>query len=214
MKSPARQSPTTRCWWAPIVDQGPCSRPRPQADWPGPGVRNEGKKTHAKAQYERTHGGTDDDSTDLLSLPLRLGARPWAATQTGPPKDPKATRSADLVELVKLDPTIRLDIRYAGTNNFSASRSTKNRAPFFSVRRPRRWSRPIANSGQHGYGLLIHDGYRPWAVTKLFWDVTPPALREFVADPASGSKHNRGAAVDLIDVRPRVRHAGRDAERL
>jgi len=48
-----------------------------------------------------------------------------------------------------------------------------------------------------GYGLLIFDGYRPWRVTKLFWEVTPPEKHEFVADPAKGSKHNRGCAVDL-----------------
>ena len=45
--------------------------------------------------------------------------------------------------------------------------------------------------------MLVFDGYRPWRVTKLFWDVTPPEKHEFVADPAKGSKHNRGCAVDL-----------------
>ncbi len=49
----------------------------------------------------------------------------------------------------------------------------------------------------YGYGLLIHDAYRPWYVTKMFWDATPPSQHEFVADPAAGSRHNRGAAVDL-----------------
>ncbi len=49
----------------------------------------------------------------------------------------------------------------------------------------------------YGYGLLIHDGYRPWYVTKMFWDATPTHQREFVANPASGSRHNRGATVDL-----------------
>ena len=49
----------------------------------------------------------------------------------------------------------------------------------------------------HGYGLLVHDGYRPWAITKLFWDMTSGSQREFVADPSRGSKHNRGCAVDL-----------------
>ena len=49
----------------------------------------------------------------------------------------------------------------------------------------------------HGYGLLIHDGYRPWAITKLFWEMTSGKQREFVADPSQGSKHNRGCAVDL-----------------
>jgi len=47
-----------------------------------------------------------------------------------------------------------------------------------------------------GYGLLVKDAYRPWSVTKKFWDETPPAKRAFVANPASGSKHNRGCAVD------------------
>ena len=48
-----------------------------------------------------------------------------------------------------------------------------------------------------GYGLLIHDGYRPWYVTKMFWDATPESAHVFVADPSQGSRHNRGCAVDL-----------------
>jgi D-alanyl-D-alanine dipeptidase len=44
---------------------------------------------------------------------------------------------------------------------------------------------------------LIHDGYRPWAVTKVFYDATPDEHRWLVADPSQGSRHNRGAAVDL-----------------
>jgi len=115
----------------------------------------------------------------------------------GPPVDAKATRPADLVELVKLDPTIKLDIRYAGTNNFVGQPVYKEARAF--LQRPAAEGLVAAHRelAKHGYGLLIHDGYRPWAVTKLFWEVTPPALREFVADPATGSKHNRGAAVDL-----------------
>jgi D-alanyl-D-alanine dipeptidase len=48
-----------------------------------------------------------------------------------------------------------------------------------------------------GFGIVVFDGYRPWSVTKIFWDVTPPEKKNFVADPAQGSKHNRGCAVDL-----------------
>jgi serine beta-lactamase-like protein LACTB len=48
-----------------------------------------------------------------------------------------------------------------------------------------------------GYGLLIHDAYRPWYVTKMFHDATPPRHHGFVADPTKGSRHNRGCAVDL-----------------
>jgi D-alanyl-D-alanine dipeptidase len=50
---------------------------------------------------------------------------------------------------------------------------------------------------ERGYGLLIHDAYRPWYVTKMFWDATPEAQKLFVADPEQGSRHNRGCAVDL-----------------
>jgi serine beta-lactamase-like protein LACTB len=50
---------------------------------------------------------------------------------------------------------------------------------------------------EKGYGLLIHDAYRPWYVSKMFWDATPVSAHGFVADPSKGSKHNRGCAVDL-----------------
>lgn len=128
----------------------------------------------------------------LTALTALLGAAPQ-----GPPVDPKATRRAELVELTTLDGTIKLDIRYATTNNFVGKPVYQEARAF--LQRPAAEALVAAHRelGKSGYGLLIHDGYRPWAITKLFWDVTPPALREFVADPASGSKHNRGAAVDL-----------------
>ena len=118
-------------------------------------------------------------------------------SQDKPPVDPAATRTTDLVELIKLDPAIKLDIRYAGTNNFLGQPVYKEARAFLqrpaaeAVVRAHRALKP------HGYGLLIHDGYRPWAITKLFWDMTSGKQREFVADPKAGSKHNRGAAVDL-----------------
>ncbi|MCP6352218.1 D-alanyl-D-alanine carboxypeptidase family protein, partial [Klebsiella pneumoniae] len=54
--------------------------------------------------------------------------------------------------------------------------------------------RQLANQG---YGLRIHDAYRPWYVTKMFWEATPEEMRHFVANPDRGSRHNRGCAVDL-----------------
>jgi D-alanyl-D-alanine dipeptidase len=90
-----------------------------------------------------------------------------------------------------------LDIRYAGTNNFmgevfySSPRALLQRPAAEAVVRAHGWLK------ERGYGLMIHDGYRPWYVTKMFWDATPESLRNFVADPASGSRHNRGCAVDL-----------------
>ena len=117
--------------------------------------------------------------------------------QGGPPKETGTFRKADLVELVTLDPTIKLDIRYATPNNL-ASRAVYTEARAF-LQRPAAEALVRAHRALRakGYGLLIFDGYRPWRVTKLFWEVTPPEKHEFVADPAKGSKHNRGCAVDL-----------------
>ena len=117
--------------------------------------------------------------------------------QDRPPADPNATRKADLVELVKLDPTIKLDIRYAGSNNFLGKPVYPEARAF--LQRPAAEALLAAHRDlrKEGYGLLIHDGYRPWAITKLFWDMTSGSQREFVADPKTGSKHNRGCAVDL-----------------
>jgi len=131
----------------------------------------------------------------LIALCLCVSVAVVSA-QEGPPKDPKATRTADLVELVKLDPTIKLDIRYAGSNNFLGKPVYKEARAF--LQRPAAEALLAAHKdlARAGYGLMIH-GYRPWAITKLFWDMTTGFQREFVADPKTGSKHNRGCAVDL-----------------
>ena len=114
-----------------------------------------------------------------------------------PPAEPGPFRQPDLVELVKLDPTIKLDIHYASTNNFLGTLFYSQARAF--LQRPAAEALMHANRKLHaqGYGLLIFDGYRPWYVTKMFWDGTPAEGRLYVADPAKGSVHNRGCAVDL-----------------
>ena len=114
-----------------------------------------------------------------------------------PPKETGTFRKPDLVELVKLDRNIKLDIRYATSNNFLGRRVYKQARAF--LQRPAAEALARANKAMRkmGYGLIIHDGYRPWSVTKIFWDATPADKKEFVADPAQGSRHNRGCAVDL-----------------
>ena len=105
--------------------------------------------------------------------------------------------ATDLVELRKLDPTIHLEVRYATTNNFLGTRFYTQARAF--MQRPAAEAVVRANRSlrKYGYGLLIHDAYRPWYVTRVFWDATPDDKKVFVADPAKGSRHNRGCAVDL-----------------
>ncbi len=106
-------------------------------------------------------------------------------------------REALLVELTKLDKTIKLDIRYARTDNF-VGRAVYTEARAF-MQRPAAEAlvRVHKKLKKKGFGLMIFDGYRPWSVTKIFWEVTPADKRKFVANPKTGSRHNRGCAVDL-----------------
>jgi zinc D-Ala-D-Ala dipeptidase len=116
--------------------------------------------------------------------------------QTAPQTQP--TRADGLTELNTLDPSIRLDIRYATTNNFTG-RQLYTQARAFMVQ-PAALALVRAHRAaiKQGFGLTIHDAYRPWRVTKALWDATPPGpKRNFVANPKKGSKHNRGCAVDL-----------------
>lgn len=104
---------------------------------------------------------------------------------------------SDLVELQPMDPSMKLDMRYASNNNFM--QATFYSQPKAFLQRPAAEAVVRANRKlePYGYGLLIHDAYRPWYVTKMFWDATPEDMKIFVANPATGSIHNRGGAVDL-----------------
>ena len=106
-------------------------------------------------------------------------------------------KDSDLVELIKLDPNFVLDIRYATTNNFVGKVVYPEARAF--LQRPAAEALVEVNKEMEelGYKLLIFDGYRPWSITKVFWDVTPADKKIFVADPKEGSRHNRGCAIDL-----------------
>jgi D-alanyl-D-alanine dipeptidase len=147
--------------------------------------------------FTRLTLGAEDGGTFTITpirAPDELRVEALAAS---PPVEDGDFRPSDLVELVSLDQTIALDVRYATTNNFmgevfySEPRAFLQRPAAEALVRAQAWLR------DRGYGLLVHDGYRPWYVTKMFWDATPEDLKIFVANPADGSRHNRGCAVDL-----------------
>jgi kynurenine formamidase/D-alanyl-D-alanine dipeptidase len=143
------------------------------------------------------HFAAGATKTTAPPAPVPAVATPAAATPDRPPVEPGPFRSADLVELVTLDPTIHLDIHYARRDNFTGAPVYSEARAF--LQRPAAEALVRANRTLRakGYGLLVFDGYRPWSVTRRFWELTPADKKVFVADPAKGSKHNRGCAVDL-----------------
>lgn len=124
----------------------------------------------------------------------RIGA---PADRVALPVDPAATATPDLVDLARFDPRLRFDIRYATPANFMgrvlypAARAVAQRPVAEAL------SKVQTRAEAEGFGLLVFDAYRPWRITKAMWDQTPPDKREFVADPRTGSRHNRGCSVDL-----------------
>jgi D-alanyl-D-alanine dipeptidase len=111
-------------------------------------------------------------------------------------------QSADneLVRVKELIPGIVLDLRYSTTENFTGQKlytADECLAAHGAVRRLQVVQDSLRTLG---LGLKIFDGYRPRAVQYLMWEILPDS--RYVADPATGSVHNRGGAVDvsLVDM--------------
>lgn len=153
--------------------------------------------TAGGVKFERRNVGPEG-TAQLRIKPVRpVDELLKEALKATPPTEEGEFLKADLVEVAKLDPSIKLDIRYASTNNFLGSVFYSQ--PKAIMQRPAAEAVVRANKElkKLGYGLLIHDAYRPWYVTKVFWDATPDDKKIFVADPSEGSRHNRGMAVDI-----------------
>jgi D-alanyl-D-alanine dipeptidase len=168
-----------------------------------------------RVRFEReTNGHADDISIDDVTFQRRkLGPDEGQVFQIHPsrsiddlrrealaeepPHEERKFRDPNLIELTPLDPTIHLDIRYATSNDFLGTPVYTQARAFLQRPAAEALVRALHRLQPYGYGLLIHDAYRPWYVTKVFWDATPPEGKIFVADPAQGSRHNRGCAVDL-----------------
>ena len=146
--------------------------------------------------FFRRDVGVDHGKTFRIDPLEPVGVLRKIALSASPPSEQKKN-DPDLVELRTLDSTIKYDIRYATTNNFMSA--VFYRSAHAYMQRPAAESLVRVNKKlkAFGYGLLIHDSYRPWYVTKMFWDATPDDKKIFVANPESGSRHNRGCAVDL-----------------
>jgi CubicO group peptidase (beta-lactamase class C family)/D-alanyl-D-alanine dipeptidase len=119
------------------------------------------------------------------------------AKKASPPAEKGPFREPNLVNLARLEPTLKFDIRYATTNNFLSTPFYQSARAYMQKPAAQALVRAHRALRKQGYGLLIFDSYRPWYVTKMFHDATPVRYRNFVADPAKGSRHNRGCAVDL-----------------
>ena len=115
----------------------------------------------------------------------------------------KENPNQKLEEIIKVIPSVKLDIKYATKENFSGI-AVYSQAKAFA-RKPvvAALAKVQFELLKKGLGLKIFDAYRPYSVTVKFWKITPADKKDFVANPKTGSRHNRGCAVDLtlIDLK-------------
>ncbi len=150
-----------------------------------------------KSVLPRADAGTDPKHFYHVTPSRPLEQLRAEALRDSPPVEKGPFREPDLVEITSLDPAFQLDIRYAHSNNFLSTPVYSQARAFMQRPAAEALLRVLHKLQPLGYGLLIHDAYRPWYVTKIFWEATPAEGHIFVADPAKGSKHNRGCAVDI-----------------
>ena len=89
-----------------------------------------------------------------------------------PPEEKGDFLRSDLVDLANLDPRIKLDIRYATTADFLSTPVYTSARAFLQRPAAEALLRAHRDLIKQGYGLMIFDAYRPWYVTKIFWDAT------------------------------------------
>ena len=119
------------------------------------------------------------------------------ALKATPPPQGSGYLTPDLVNVTTVDPTIKTDIRYASDNNFMGMALYDKAEAYLQRPAAKALGRVCKKLKKQGFGIIVFDAYRPWYVTKMFWDATPDHQKEFVANPRTGSRHNRGTAVDL-----------------
>ena len=119
------------------------------------------------------------------------------AAAARPPVDRTADLAPPLVDLARAEPGLKLDLRYATADNFMGVPLYRTARAFLRAPTAEALVRVHRRLVVHGYGIVVFDAYRPWSVTKTFWEAAGPVDRAFLGDPAEGSRHNRGAAVDV-----------------
>lgn len=110
----------------------------------------------------------------------------------------KTKPNTTLINILDIIPSIKLDIRYATTDNFTGKQVYSHAVCFLQEPVARKLGKAQQELHKLGLGLKIFDGYRPLAVQKEMFKIVPDT--RYVADPQKGSRHNRGAAVDVTLV--------------
>lgn len=108
------------------------------------------------------------------------------------------TVNKGLMELLKLDSSFVIDLKYASSDNFTGKRIYTQSKCILHKNTAAKLIKANGEFKKLGFKIKVFDAYRPYSAQKVLWDAAYD--KSFVADPGKGSVHNRGAAVDVTLV--------------
>ena len=113
-------------------------------------------------------------------------------------KYPTSKAKSKLTDIRKVDKSIVIDLRYATKKNFTKKKIYPAAVPLLRKETAKKLAKVNKEVKKKGYRIKVWDAYRPFSAQQVLWDAAPD--KRFVANPKNGSKHNRGAAVDITLV--------------
>jgi D-alanyl-D-alanine dipeptidase len=133
----------------------------------------------------------------FISLPAGTAFRAWGETKAEVSVHPSG-KAADLVDIKEVNPRIVVDMRYASEDNFTQKKLYDSNTCFLRRSVATKLDAVQRELERMNLGLKVWDCYRPLAVQRIFWAILPD--ERYVANPKTGSRHNRASAVDLTLV--------------
>jgi zinc D-Ala-D-Ala dipeptidase len=133
----------------------------------------------------------------LMSLTSGIAFTTWGETNAEISAHP-SRKTADLVDIKEVNPRIVVDMRYASEDNFTKKKLYDSNTCFLRKSTAVKLDAVQKELEEMNLGLKVWDCYRPLAVQRIFWAILPD--ERYVANPETGSRHNRASAVDLTLV--------------
>ncbi len=133
----------------------------------------------------------------FVTLTTGIGLKAWGETKVKVPAD-ASRKAADIVDLKTVSPHIIVDMKYATEDNFTKKRLYNSNTCFLRRSTAIKLDAVQKKLEKMNLGLKVWDCYRPLAVQRILWGILPD--ERYVANPATGSRHNRASAVDLTLV--------------
>jgi len=133
----------------------------------------------------------------FVMLTTGIAFKSWGETDAGTSAHPPE-RAADIIDIKDVSPRIIVDIKYATEDNFTKKRLYDSNTCFLRKSTAIKLDAVQKELEKMNLGLKVWDCYRPLAVQRVLWAILPD--ERYVANPQTGSRHNRASAVDVTLV--------------